>query len=368
MKKPLVSIITPSFNQGQFIEDTIKSVLNQTYDNIEYIVIDGTSTDNTLSILEKYHSKLKFISEKDTGQSNAINKGFTMSKGEIIGWINADDVLLPDSVEMVVKEFQAKDNLSIVYGNCAYIDEFNETIRSYGRDLHRFPNINLNYLLHKKAAVSQPGSFYSTPLVKKVGYLDESLHYAMDYDLWIRLLRVGEIKFIDRVLANFRIHSTSKTVSHQKAFAPEIYRVARKYGGSLDVVPSYYLKENFYEYWSERLRPVLAKAFNGASNKKIGIYGLGSHTLGMLELYEKMYGKINFEIFYFDSDKNKWEKTFNNYKVYAPEYLDKLQLDRVIISSYTYQEEIFEQIMKYTGNKLKIIKLYQKEEDNIVFL
>lgn len=367
MKKPLVSVITPSFNQGQFIEDTIKSVLNQTYDNIEYIVIDGASTDNTLSILEKYHSKLKFISEKDAGQANAINKGFKMAKGMIVGWINSDDILETNTVEAVVEEFIKNDRLAIVYGNIVFINEFNERIRFSGLDSQRFPNVSLDYLLHKKPAITQPGSFYSLNLVKKVGLLDESLNYAMDYDLWIKLLMEGDIQYLDMIMAKFRVHSSSKTISQQPGFTSEICKVVQKYGGSLNVVPSNYLKQNHYGFWSNMLRPKLLRAFHGASGKRIGIYGIGGHTLGMLELYKKLFGNFDFEIFYFDSNPNNWGKSFCGGVIYKPDVIDELQLDRIIISSYTYQNEIYAQIEKYATDNLKIVKLYN-EDDNIYFI
>ncbi|MDI3546994.1 MAG: hypothetical protein PWR10_646 [Halanaerobiales bacterium] len=356
-EKPLVSIITPSYNQGQYIKETVNSVLDQTYDNIEYIVVDGGSKDNTLKILERYKNRLTYISEKDNGQSDAINKGFKMAKGEIVGWINSDDILMRDCVETVVDEFIKNNKLGIVYGNLLFIDEEGNQNKIY-----KVPDIDLDVLLHKRSSIAQPGSFYSMKAVKKVGYLDESLNYVMDYDLWIKLLKISEIKYLDKVLAKFREHNQSKSVSQLDKFTSEKHRVINKYGGSIDILPNKYLKENCYDYWCDKLKPLLVKAFEGAYGKNIGIYGTGGHTTGMLGLYEDIFGDIDFNIFFFDSNEDYWGEKFLNRYVYSPEQINDLELDRIIISSYLYQDEIFKIINNLLKKEVKIIKLYNKDD------
>ena len=121
--KPLVTIITPSYNQGRFIRETIESVLNQDYENIEYIIVDGQSTDETLKIIKQYNGKLSYISEKDNGQSDAINKGFKMAHGEIVAWLNSDDVYEPGCIKRAVREFEKNSRLGLIYGDGYILDE-----------------------------------------------------------------------------------------------------------------------------------------------------------------------------------------------------------------------------------------------------
>ncbi len=225
--QPLVSIVTPSYNQGRFITETIESVFNQTYSNIEYIVIDGGSTDGTIDILKSYeHKGLKWISEKDEGQSDAINKGFKLCNGEIVGWLNSDDVLLPYCVEKVVEEFNKDENIGLVYGDIQIIDENGNLIREYKPGL-----LTLERLLKIEQSVPQPGSFYRKKFVDLVGGLDKQLNFVMDYDLFIKLLKISKAIYIPELLAKFRIHSQSKTFNFSATKSViEAYRVSRKYG------------------------------------------------------------------------------------------------------------------------------------------
>jgi glycosyltransferase involved in cell wall biosynthesis len=226
MEKPLVSIITPSYNQGEFIEDTIRSVINQTYTNIEYIIMDAKSTDSTIKILEKYKDKsnIKIVIEKDKGQSDAINKGFKLASGEIIGWINSDDVLKLDCVENIVNAFNNNKAAAIVYGDIEHIDEQGNFIK---RVIPR--ELTYDSLLNVHPDVVQPGSFYKGDYVREVGYLDENIHFAMDYDLWLRLLKKGKAIRLNAVLAEFRLQSNSKTVGsgNWKKFWRDIFDVRK---------------------------------------------------------------------------------------------------------------------------------------------
>jgi glycosyltransferase involved in cell wall biosynthesis len=205
---PLVSIVTPSLNQGSFIEATILSVKNQTYPRVEHIVIDGCSTDGTLDILRKYHDTIIWTSEPDRGQSDAINKGWKMAKGEILAYLNSDDTYEPWAVETAVKFFAEHPDIMMVYGDCVFINEHSAVIRQY-----RAGEFDLKKMLYHENNVPQPTVFFKRAVLKEVGYLDTNLHMAMDFDFWIRISLKLKIGYIHRLLANFRMYPGTKTVS-----------------------------------------------------------------------------------------------------------------------------------------------------------
>ncbi|MDR2148970.1 MAG: glycosyltransferase [Tannerella sp.] len=222
-----ISIITPSYNQGEFIERTIQSVLNQTYKNIEYIIVDGGSTDNTMEIVNCYRNRIDIvISEKDKGQSDAINKGFRLATGKLAGWINSDDILYPDCVEKIVELYRQHPDGSIYYHS------FNEWIDKYGNTLKVYQHIipDKEHLLKMNYDVIQPGSFYNTEMLCKVNYLDINNHFCMDLDLWLYLLDEGPIYCTkDFPRSGFRIHEGTKTSTYRLKFLTNIYRVLKKH-------------------------------------------------------------------------------------------------------------------------------------------
>ena len=211
------SIITPSFNQGQYIEQTINSVLSQNYPNLEYIIIDGGSTDNTVEIIKKYEKHLKYwVSEPDKGQSHAINKGFKMATGDIIAWLNSDDMYMQNTLSYVAEEFIDNPDVDIIYGD---VINFSETKKDY-YVVKKFDP--LDFL--SRISIHQPGVFWRRKLLNEVGLLDQSLHFAMDYDLWMRLFFNYKSMKINKPFAKFRMHGNSKT----SANPPEMYLDYRK--------------------------------------------------------------------------------------------------------------------------------------------
>lgn len=227
-QKPLVTVVTPSYNQGQFIEETILSVLNQSYKNIQYIIVDGGSTDNTMEIVNKYRDRIDcIIHEKDKGQSDAINKGFKLAKGELIGWINSDDILYTNCVEKIVDLYLTHKDGVIFY--CSSLDWIDENgIYLTKREIN-IPN--RKYLLNKNSTVIQQGSFYLNELVKKINYLDDSLYYCMDLDLWLRLLIHGRIYQLNgKTYSAFRFYDGTKTDTGKIKFLKNIKEVLLRHG------------------------------------------------------------------------------------------------------------------------------------------
>lgn len=203
---PRISIITPSFNQGEYIEETIRSVLLQGYPNLEYIVVDGGSSDNTLEILRKYGQFLRWISEPDNGQTDAINKGLKICTGDILAYLNSDDVYLPGVFFKIAEVFKSDPEIMMVYGDIIHIDKNSNEIERHITGL-----IDFQKYLMGMFYIPQPTVFFRKDSFTKVGYFDDSLHLAMDYDYWLRILLKNEAKYIPEPLAKARIYADAKS-------------------------------------------------------------------------------------------------------------------------------------------------------------
>jgi Glycosyl transferase family 2 len=222
---PLVSIITPSYNQGQFLEATLRSVLEQDYPHLEYIVIDGGSTDDSPEILSRYASRLAYWeSQPDRGQAHAINKGLQRAQGDILGWLNSDDVLLPGVVSRTVRVFNDNPWVDVVYGRLERIDASGKLLPTPQLPKDRV-NFDLSQLLGE-CVVNQPGSFWSRGIMERAGLLNENLHYSLDYEYWTRLaLADAQFVHLPETVARFRLSSGSKTVGQTTIMAQEQLRV-----------------------------------------------------------------------------------------------------------------------------------------------
>jgi glycosyltransferase involved in cell wall biosynthesis len=238
---PKISIVTPSYNQAQFLERTILSVLNQNYPNLEYIIIDGGSMDGSVDIIKKYEKYLIYwVSEKDRGQSNALNKGFYKASGDICGWLNADDLFLPDSFVKVIFAFKLSPNKKIVFGDYLNIDK-NDNIL----ELNYAFNFNLNHLIFEGFHNNAQATFWRSEVRHRFGLFDESLYYTMDYDMLLRFaINEGQKTFkrIPEVLACFRRHPLQKTQSFNKGALEEHIKIAKKLGIKRFIKPYKWLR------------------------------------------------------------------------------------------------------------------------------
>ncbi len=239
---PRISIITPSYNQGHFIERTIRSVLDQNYPDLEYIVVDGASTDETLEILKKYEDRLRWVSEPDKGQSDAINKGIRICTGDIIAYLNSDDLYEAGTLKKVADFFVDHPQTMWVTGRCRIIDEHERVFRSFIAKYKNFLLERYNYnILLITNFICQPATFLRRELIEEIGPFDINEHRVMDYEYWLRAGRRHRPGIINEDLASFRVYRESKTSSSfPKTFAEEL-RVSKKYSSSLLIDALHYI-------------------------------------------------------------------------------------------------------------------------------
>jgi glycosyltransferase involved in cell wall biosynthesis len=259
-QQPLVSILTPSYNQGRFLEQTIQSVLAQDYANLEYLIVDGGSTDGSVEIVRRYAPRLSWwVSEPDQGQTDALNKGFAHASGEIFAWLNSDDTYLPGAISAAVSCLQAHPEAALVYADANLVDE-------EGRIMGRFPSrqTNLNMLLRGSVHIPQQTAFFRANAWKQVAPLDPTFHFAMDYDLWVRLAKMAPLVHTPGLWANFRLHGAGKSIAMDDRCYPEMIRVYQRERGNRISLLSFrwLLRRTFYAWLPLRFRVRLRQMFN----------------------------------------------------------------------------------------------------------
>ena len=242
MKNLTITVVTPSYNQGSFLAETIESVIGQEGDFfLDYLIIDGGSTDDSVAIIRRYEKQLeeklrevkcrgiryRWISEKDRGQTDALSKGFHLAGGEILAWLNSDDVYLPGTLQTVAAVFRNNPATALLYGDADYCD-------GAGKVVGRYPSGNFDFAkLAWFNFFCQPATFFKKEAFAAVGGLDSSLHFAMDYDLFVRLGKSYKVSYVPRPLAKYRLHETSKTMRNDDLFHnhEEVLFLALKYFG-----------------------------------------------------------------------------------------------------------------------------------------
>ncbi len=278
MRSPLVTVVTPSYNQGHFIRATIESVLSQDYPRIEYIVMDGGSTDETAKVVREYASRLKFISERDRGQSHAINKGFRMAKGEVVSYLNSDDTILPGAISHAVRAFEANPKAGAVYGE-GYLLDYDGNVTG------RFPitePFNLWKLVHLSDYILQQTAYFRRAVLEEIGWLDEKLHYVMDWDLLIRIGKRYPLVYIPEYMGCLREYGTAKTFTGGATRVAEIGDVLRRETGRW-LPPGYFVYglDTYSKIWYDAIDECVPGILRTVSQKlKDLIARRIAHTVG----------------------------------------------------------------------------------------
>jgi glycosyltransferase involved in cell wall biosynthesis len=244
MTLPKISVVTPSFNQAPFLEETIRSVLSQGYPDVEYIVMDGGSTDGSTDIIGKYADRLAgWKSARDGGQADAIRTGFARATGEILCWLNSDDTIAPGTLRTVGEFFAAHPDVDLVYGDLNLVD-------AEGKRLYTArPLLRLGILVYENAFIPQQGMFWRRSLYERVGGLDPSLCFAMDFDLVVRFLLAGaQVRKLSGILANYRWHPAAKSSTLRDVMEKEIYELIRRHLPASAAEPAWrkFLKKVYY--------------------------------------------------------------------------------------------------------------------------
>lgn len=216
-KFPKISVITPSYNQAEFLERTIRSILDQNYPNLEYIVIDGGSTDGSVDIIRRYADRISYwVSEPDSGQSNAINKGLRMATGEWVGWQNSDDIYYPGVFDDLARAARLHPNVDLIIGNINLIDRHDKVLR----DVH-YVKPSYGSLLAEGMVLTNQAAFWRRGVHQEIGCLNESLHYSFDYEWFLRLTENHKGACISKIWGGYRLHDATKTSTHNQRFMDE---------------------------------------------------------------------------------------------------------------------------------------------------
>lgn len=228
-EQPLVSVITPCLNRVRFVRDAIESLLIQDYPRIEHIVMDGGSTDGTLDVLRHYEGRIRWYSESDTGQSDALNKLLRLVEGEIVGWLNSDDFYYEGAIRRVVEAFSSKPDADVIYGRCAIVEERGAFVRMHSTRPFSLPRL----VSYDAGYIPVQSTFFRRRVIDAVGDFDTSLRYALDYDWLVRAGLSCNVHHVPAVLGAFRQHrDATQGPELRRDYVREVVKVSRRYGGN----------------------------------------------------------------------------------------------------------------------------------------
>ena len=345
---PKISIVTPSFNQGQFIEETIRSVLLQGYPNLEYIIIDGGSTDGSVDIIKKYEPWLTYwVSEPDRGQSEALNKGIQKSSGFIFSWINSDDLYLPGILPDRVEKFLSSQDTVILYGDLKFIDESSNYLQTW-----RPKQTTCKKLLIDGNQIPQPGTIIRFDSLRAIGGLDPGLDFVMDYTLWLRLSMVGHLDYLPGEVACYRIHKLSKGGTIGYKFCTEAIEWVSGWTEVSNILSPNEQKEMFRR---KNIAAALYAIFEGKLGEAVAHFNYAFQEemwpFGNLDaLVQKI---INFKSMGEETMKDSWERydvLSNILNQVKPTYMSQ-KLNRSILSQY----HVWAARSSLTENKVRIL-------------
>ena len=354
MPLPAVSVVTPVLNGQRFLEQTIRSVLHQDYPNIEYFIQDGGSTDHTVSLITKYQARLTgWVSQPDQGQADALNRAFARTTGPILAWINADDCYQPGAFAAVAELFGAHPQASAVAGTARIMHPDGTYVLRRPRDLSRTGLLNW-----RRNWIAQPAVFFRRSAYQRVGPLDTSLHWAMDFDLWLRLLDAGPIVVTDRVLADFRQHAQAKCYAAWDQMLAETRRVILRHASpdelhqlyadlhaelaGLDALCARLLADHLRRRWAELTGDLV-------------LYGAGAHTPWLLGIVE---GVGPARVHAVIDDHAETGREIRGLPVLRPDQLPAPPTT-VVLSTDTIQQTLAARARRHFGDAPRLINLYE---------
>jgi glycosyltransferase involved in cell wall biosynthesis len=265
--EPLVTIVTPSLNSGRFIEQAIQSVLRQDYPRIEYLVVDGGSTDETFSILARHKERVRFISVNDSGIADAINRGFAMTEGSILAWLSADDYYLPGAIAAAVESLEADPEAGAVYGEALWVDEACNSLKPYPTVRPYDPA-----MWSRECAVCQPACFFRRSVFEAVGGLDISLKTVFDYDLWIRMARSYRFISIPMCVVASRMHVENLSLSRRDLVFQESIQLLKRHYGYVPLQWIYGSIQYSRDRQDQFFQPLQASLLSFLASLPIGMY------------------------------------------------------------------------------------------------
>ena len=328
MALPKISIITPSLNQGEYLEETILSVINQGYPNLEYIVIDGGSTDGSVEIIKKYSDRINYwVSEKDSGQSEAINKGLRRCTGDIVTWLNSDDCYTAGTLNKVADYF-SKGNFALLYGKSLL---FGKGIKEKEIYLSNMADADLKCLAY--TPFPQPSTFFKRQVLLEQGYLDESLHYCMDHDLFVRIVLNYDISGVEEIFSKYRFHETSKS-NYSLKFAEEWARIYSK------VLRSFPGTEQFIQMLKD-----LGLYFEGPD-----IYKTSKHFSGAQIKSTFVYFLEIQMHYYYNALEKKRARTIAEFLIQQNDQRSKIEARRIYRRTLFLNKHLISFLRKFTRN------------------